>query len=96
VYSIELYANSAIPRWRTSITDNYDEQLHTLLNRKRLSRGHKNSKQIHVDSDNCDSTRLTSNSLQTTKGNRGSTRLPEKNKRNWVVIRCQQLQHLSH
>ena len=27
MYSIELYANSAIPRWRTSITDNYDEQL---------------------------------------------------------------------
>jgi len=36
VYSIELYANSALPRWQTSITGK-DEQLqctvHTLLNR---------------------------------------------------------------
>ena len=71
MYSIELYANSAVSRWRTSITGNYDKQLqctvHTLLNRKRLSRDHKNSKQINVDSDNCNSTRLTSNSLQTTE-----------------------------
>ena len=34
----------------------------TLLNRKRLSRGHKNSEQIYVDSDNRDSTRLTKQS----------------------------------
>ena len=36
MYSIELYANSAVPRWQTSITDNYDEQL-------RLSRDHNGS-----------------------------------------------------
>jgi len=36
-YSIELYANSAVPRRWTSITGNYDEQfqctLHILFNR---------------------------------------------------------------
>jgi len=36
VQAIELYANSAVPKRQTSITDNYDEQLqctvHSLLN----------------------------------------------------------------
>jgi len=78
VYSIELYANSAVPRQQTSITDNYDEQLQCTVHIP-CSTG---SGWVEIIWRICTVlSRLTSNCLQTTtktKGDRGSTCLLER------------------